>query len=692
MILSERTKKRKIKNEIDYTLNTIYGKSNDIFQEVSPSVNLCDNNESINTVLNVLSPTMFSPIAKIPDVVLLSTSTSNTCSEEISDILCDNVGEFSIVQHNFSLRDFLASWALDFNISHIALNGLLKGLKKHECFKDLPVDSRTILSTPKNIYQGIQTVMPGIYHHFGLSSAILKYTPNNVNEVNIAIGIDGVPLSKSSGGQFWPILGYIISQKSSRKNVFPIGIYYGFEKPNNSNEFLSNFVDEAKFLINNGIIKNNNTIKISIKVFCLDVPAKSYILRTKGHSGFSSCTRCTIEGEYINNRVCFPYSQMPSLKRNHSSYINKLDEDFHTSNELTRLIELPGFDSINSFSLDYMHLICLGVMKKLLFLWTKGPLNVRLRSKSVDDLSSSLLSLKNCITSDFVRSVRSMKELSRFKATEFRTIVLYVGQIVFKNVISKKCYEHFMTLNISMLILLSPDKSTLVDYARDLLNYFVKRFGEIYGSYHMSHNIHGLLHLCDDYDLYGPLDNCSTFVFENYLKELKSLLRKHEKPLAQIINRLAEKDNITAMQEISEITHRHDKLSQDIILKQTHTNGPLIENIFGPQYYDLFYENIHINIKKEKDSYVLTKDNTLVKCLNIAHLNNKPVLIGKFFKSLLPCYMKPLDSTLLDIFEVKNLSKNMHYWPICDIKKKIMILKHGGKLIAMPIIHSTVEE
>jgi hypothetical protein len=74
------------------------------------------------------------------------------------------------------------------------------------------------------------------------------------------------------------------------------------------------------------------------------VPAKSFILRTKGHSGFSSCTRCKIEGEYINNRVCFPYSHVPSLKRNHHSYINKLDEDFHVSNELTRLIELPGFN------------------------------------------------------------------------------------------------------------------------------------------------------------------------------------------------------------------------------------------------------------------------------------------------------------------------------------------------------------
>jgi len=125
------------------------------------------------------------------------------------------------------------------------------------------------------------------------------------------------------------------------------------------------------------------------------------------------------------------------------------------------------------------------------------------------------------------------------------------------------------------------------------------------------------------------------------------------------------------VQEINEITKRYDETSQGIILKQPHTNGPLIENIFGPQYHDLVYKSIHINIKKEKDSYVLTNDKTLVKCLNIAHLNSKPVLIGQFFKSLLPYYTTPLDSTLLDMFEIKNLSRNIHYWDICDIKKKL---------------------
>lgn len=77
---------------------------------------------------------------------------------------------------------------------------------------------------------------------------------------------------------------------------------------------------------------------------------------------------------------------------------NISDEDFHISNELTSLIKLPDFDSDYSFSIDHMHLICLGIMKKQLVLWTKVSLKFRLRSKRVNDLSFPLLALKNCNT------------------------------------------------------------------------------------------------------------------------------------------------------------------------------------------------------------------------------------------------------------------------------------------------------
>lgn len=77
-------------------------------------------------------------------------------------------------------------------------------------------------------------------------------------------------------------------------------------------------------LLKNGIVINNKLINLKISCFCLDVPAKSYILQIKGHSGFNSCTRCTKEGEYIENRMCFPYITGESLPaRSHNDYITK---------------------------------------------------------------------------------------------------------------------------------------------------------------------------------------------------------------------------------------------------------------------------------------------------------------------------------------------------------------------------------
>lgn len=50
-----------------------------------------------------------------------------------------------------------------------------------------------------------------------------------------------------------------------------------------------------------------------------------------------------------------------------------------------------------------------------------------------------------------------------------------------------------------MRILLSPNCTLYVEYARNLLIYFIKIFEHIYGSQFMSHSFYGLIHLPDDY-------------------------------------------------------------------------------------------------------------------------------------------------------------------------------------------------
>lgn len=76
--------------------------------------------------------------------------------------------------------------------------------------------------------------------------------------------------------------------------------------------------------------------------------------------------------------MCFPYLDQKPIERTHNTYINILYEEHHIG-EMSRLVKLPGLDLVQSSSLDYMHLVCLGAVKKLILLWMhKGPLSVRL--------------------------------------------------------------------------------------------------------------------------------------------------------------------------------------------------------------------------------------------------------------------------------------------------------------------------
>lgn len=439
-------------------------------------------------------------------------------------------------------------WAIHFNIHRNALDGLLVILRKIPTLSQLPNDSRTILETRKtNETQCLTIISPGLYYHFGLSSAIQDHfkfiSTKNVDIIKVVIGIDGLPISKSSDSQLWPIQGYI---RPFKNHVFPIGIYWGHEKPEDSNLYLKQFVIEAKELLTNGIDINGVIFKVIIDGFSVDPPAKSYVLNVKGHAGYDSCTRCLEEGVYLKNRSCFPYTKNSEKKRTHNDYINKKYEEHHVGNTISILSDLPGINIVDSFALDYMHLVCIGVMKKLIQLWVqKGPLSVRLHNPIIKKISEQFISIKKNIPCDFSRKPRVLNELPRFKATELRQILVYTEQVIFKDNISTNCYKHFMALNIAMTILLSDNmEKKYIEFTKDLLKYFVQNFENIYGRHFISHNVHGLLHITDDYMNFGSLDNISAFPFENYMKSLKKLIRKPDKPLQQIIKRYYEQKNI----------------------------------------------------------------------------------------------------------------------------------------------------
>lgn len=234
-------------------------------------------------------------------------------------------------------------------------------MRKYEIKADLPKDYRTLLKTSRNT--NIKDIAPGQYYHFDIKSAIievlkLEYYKFKFKEICLQIGIDGLPISDSNSSQLWPILGCV----NPSPRVFLIGLYHGYSKPVDSNRFLEAFIDDISQLINEGLIYEGIHLKVSIYCLIADAPAKSFVTKTKGHTGYFSCSKCEQEGNYVEGRMSFPL--IYCRKRTKESFIAQTNSEYHLGTTL--LVNVPGFDIVGDISLDYIHLVCIGVVKKII--------------------------------------------------------------------------------------------------------------------------------------------------------------------------------------------------------------------------------------------------------------------------------------------------------------------------------------
>jgi hypothetical protein len=473
------------------------------------------------------------------DIEDLSRSFSSlSINSDISSNSFTDFEESVIKSPEEEFKEDLIKWTIDHNIDHNSLSDLLKIVKRLDCLKNLPSDARTLLKTPRSTE--IQLIPPGKYLEFNWCnslSLLIKKQPEARNPVKVQINIDGIPLFKSSNQQFWPILGSI----ESTQDCFVIGIFAGAGKPNSVNQFLDKFVNKFNDISEAGLVVNGQTYLIQISAILCDAPARSFILGAKNHTGYSSCGKCDIKGEYFMNRVIFPFSE--TNKRTDQSFRNQDDKRHH--NEVTIINNLP-INLVKDVPFEYLHLVCLGVVRKLLHLWTKGKkCPARLRPHEIELISTKLKSLKSSVPVEFARKPRSLKELENWKGTEFRQFVLYSGPIVLKSVLSQELYEHFICFHVAITILVNPKLcKTLNSYAENLLKYFVQTFAQHYGKETLSYNVHGLLHLAEDCSVHGNLDNFSTFKFENKLQEIKKLIRSSNNPLQQAHRRIIEREHL----------------------------------------------------------------------------------------------------------------------------------------------------
>ncbi|OXA41115.1 hypothetical protein Fcan01_24045 [Folsomia candida] len=217
-------------------------------------------------------------------------------------------------------------------------------------------------------------------------------------------------------------------------HMFVGSLFYGSQKPQNLDSFLDPFVDDMKIL-ESGISLNSVVYTVVFKYIIADAPARSFNKYVKGHNAYFGCERCYRRGTW-KKRVIYPIKPMPDLY-NDMSFRQRIFDSHHK--ESPSPLEMLDFGMISQIPLDYMHLICLGVMKKLITVWTDGPRGHRLSPKQIKIISSRMLLYRASMPTEFARKPRELNELCHWKATEFSFLSIPFIPSIFIPHFSSRC-------------------------------------------------------------------------------------------------------------------------------------------------------------------------------------------------------------------------------------------------------------
>lgn len=188
---------------------------------------------------------------------------------------------------------------------------------------------------------------------------------------------------------------------------------------------------------------------------------------------------------------------------------------------------------------------------------------------------------------------------------------------------------------------------------------FCTKFEDLYDSeIEPIFNTHSIYHLVQDavQRNENPEDiNC--FMFENYLGQIKKMIRTPNKPLSQVCKRLAEvKDNVTIIK---------DSYSQEF---------SLIYEKCGLIIKAIKYKDMHIS-KLRKDSFILLSNGNIMSVKQIIKDQNSEI---QFRGSVYQCTenlfnFSTISSSALYMYRVRNLSQFQFSATLNDLVTKCIV-------------------
>ena len=458
-----------------------------------------------------------------------SSSSSDEASSEMSNVsnlqLVEDKIEAAII--NFALiQPRVSKKAID-TLLH-QFNGFFPGVK---------MSSKTLLKARNFEYSIVQ------YEHGRYVSIpnwkydLLEYiSDHKLHDVKLQLNIDGTGVfNDSKKYNLYPVLIKILDM-----NKVLCSSFYLSETPNRNkfphvNTVLRGFVDELKELILNGVVYDDTHCTVKVHSFVCDAPMREALKLIVGHNAYHACERCTQKGIYPPGVGHVVLDSCDAPPRTHEGFMSKQHFDHHKGDDLSILNEL-GIDMVKDFPLDYMHLCCIGIMKRILLRLKDSRKASQKRHLSPTQASKFEVAIKeiSCsMPSEFNRKLEGgFAGLKHWKATEFRFFLLYGGFIALRNCVPNDQYLHFLDLAVAMRLMMSG--TVEIEIVRTLLQNFFQRSKAIYGLSFVSYNVHSVIHLLDDFIRFGNLERVSTFPFENHLGLLKGRVMGTNKVLEQV--------------------------------------------------------------------------------------------------------------------------------------------------------------
>lgn len=545
----------------------------------------------------------------------------------------------------------------------------------------------------------------------------------NKHDITLSLNTDGVPLFKSSSSTIWPIQLVIneLPYSIRRKHIILGGLWLGTHSP--ETEYFEKFIENFN-LMSESFNWNWNGIGIKSNVYTVlctcDSVARCKLQNIVQFNGYNGCSWCEKRGVSVEKGRGRMMSYAEDKSASELSNLRTLESVYNAAKLAVErekpvcgikgpscLSPLKNFDVVKSFVVDYMHCICLGIVRSITMLWLNST---QQDSFHINDVQKKLLSEKLSVVktpSIIRRKPRAFNCIKYWKATEYLYWLLFYSPIFLKHILPLKFYNHWLLLVSSMHHLLdthiTKDQLNIVEY---LLTKFVIDTSELYGPDNVTYNIHMLLHIPECVRNWGMVWNYSNFSFESFNGTLKKFVYGSQKAGYQIAQRFLTYQFVRNYYLMNCMEHTPDKNLLDSLVhgfrfnqncetiifgkSKCLENSPLL-SLFKNRKYSKIYSfknvvfkgirfipkgNEHVNNKRSANFILFNNNNMcailfqLVSFKKIPSLNDMYCIVKKVQYSQNPFFKVKENKYLFNnIITVESINQNLTVWHLQDIMK-----------------------